>query len=68
MQAPHFLFYATPLFLVAILVEYLLSKKKGLNLYAQKDFLANIEFGAGGIIMGSLATTFYMSAYISSTR
>ena len=63
MQAPHFLMYTVPLFLVAILVEYLLSKKLGLHLYAKKDFLVNIEFGAGGIIMGSLATTYYMSVY-----
>ena len=63
MQAPHFLVYTTPLFVIAILVEYLISRKSGLNLYTKKDFLSNLEFGVGGMIMGSLATSYYMSFY-----
>jgi len=63
MQAPHFLIYTTPLLLGAILVEYLFSKKTRVKLYTKNDFISNIEIGAGGIIMGSLATSYYMSFY-----
>src|SRR5690349_21460959 len=63
MQMPHFLGYTTPLFGVAILLEYLFSKKFGLNLYAKKDFLSNIGFGAGVSVMGGLATSYYLSVY-----
>ncbi len=63
MDFPDILFYSTPIFLIAMVVEYWISKKSGIKLYTKNDFLTNISFGAGGILTGSLATSYYLGLY-----
>jgi sterol desaturase/sphingolipid hydroxylase (fatty acid hydroxylase superfamily) len=63
MNTPNFLLYSTPLFIIAIGMEYLLSRESGLKLYTKKDFLTNVGFAAGSAISGGVATSYYLAFY-----
>jgi len=63
MDTPNLIYYSIPIFAVAMGTEYLLSREQGMKLYTKKDFLSNMAFASGGVILGSLATGYYMTFY-----
>jgi len=66
MGIPNLLLYATPAFLVAMLIEYLISKKRGLKSYTKSDTTANFEIAIGCILIGGLASSYGLSMYYFS--
>ncbi|MEO5905953.1 MAG: sterol desaturase family protein [Saprospiraceae bacterium] len=67
MGISNLLLYAIPLFILAIFVEYQISKKRKKSTYNKSDLMANLGNGVGDILLGGLATsytgTFYYFIY-----
>lgn len=58
MGIPNLLYYAFPVFLLAMLFEYWVSKKLHLHLYFKSDFLANAGIALGDVLFGTLASLY----------
>lgn len=57
------LLYAIPLFLVAIFIEFQISKKREVPTYTKSDLMANLGNGVGDILLGGLAASYTGSIY-----
>ena len=60
-DAPNLLLYAAPVMLFFVGLEYIISRRKNLNLYAKKDFLASV--GVGSVYLVVTAATGMFTIY-----
>lgn len=63
MGFPQLLLYATPVFFLAMWIEYKMTEGTGIHLYTRKDFITNIILGSGGVLFGVVSSSVGISLY-----